>query len=51
LAVALVNVGIVAGAAVWVGAITIALDLACGLVFTLEEDGKAYGKVRLTEQL
>jgi len=51
LAVALVNVGVVAGAAVWVCAVAVALDLARGLVLMLDWLSFTRNHRTLTEQL
>ena len=51
LAVALVDVGVVAGAAVWVCAVAVALDLARGLVLMLDWLSFTRNHRTLTEQL
>jgi hypothetical protein len=51
LAIALVNVGVVASAAVRVSAVAVALDLACGLSSVLDERSSGQDHATLTEQV
>lgn len=51
LAIALVDVGVVAGAAIWVCAVAVALDFACGLETMSVRDLRIPTQHRLTEQL